>query len=174
MPAPWWLSGKESSCNAEGVGLILGQEDPLEKEMATHSSILAWGIPCTEEPGRLQSMGLQRVGHDLATKQQQQFCCCVSVGLFTANSFLSYLYLNKSSQFLSVTLLDTHFIVILFFRSPNQGFNHFSTVDTASGQQFHTHSSPHIINLIYHCQVSLLKEALTASPSISEILNSSQ
>ena len=42
----------------------LGQEDPLEKEMATHSSILAWEIPWTEEPGRLQSMGLQRVGHD--------------------------------------------------------------------------------------------------------------
>ena len=41
----------------------LGQED-LEKEMATHSSILAWKIPWTEEPGRLQSMGLQRVGHD--------------------------------------------------------------------------------------------------------------
>ena len=167
MPAPWWLSGKESSCNAGGVGLILGQEDPLEKEMATHSSILAWGIPWTEEPGRLQSMGLQRVGHDLATKQQQQFCCRVSVGLFTANSFLSYLYLNKSFQFLSVTLLDMHFIIILFLRSPNQGFNHFSTVDKASGQQFHNHSSPHVINLIYHCQVSLLKEALTASPSIS-------
>ena len=42
----------------------LGQEDLLEKEMATHSSILAWKIPCTEEPGRLQSMGSQRVGHD--------------------------------------------------------------------------------------------------------------
>ena len=39
-------------------------EDPLEKEMATHSSILAWRIPWTEEPGRLQSMGSQRVGHD--------------------------------------------------------------------------------------------------------------
>ena len=47
----------------------LGQEDPLEKEMATHSSILAWEIPWTEEPGRLQSMGHQRVGHDLETKQ---------------------------------------------------------------------------------------------------------
>ena len=43
---------------------FLGQEDPLEKGMATHSSILAWKIPWTEEPGRLQSMGLQRVGHD--------------------------------------------------------------------------------------------------------------
>ena len=42
----------------------LGQEDPLEKEIATHSSTLAWKIPWTEEPGGLQSMGLQRVGHD--------------------------------------------------------------------------------------------------------------
>ena len=41
--------------------LSLGWKDPLEKEMATHSSILAWGIPWTEEPGRLQSMGSQRV-----------------------------------------------------------------------------------------------------------------
>ena len=41
----------------------LGREDPLEKEMATHSSILAWRIPLTEEPGGLQSMGSQRVGH---------------------------------------------------------------------------------------------------------------
>ena len=42
----------------------LGQEDPLEKEMVTHSSILDWRIPWTEEHGRLQSMGSQRVGHD--------------------------------------------------------------------------------------------------------------
>ena len=42
----------------------LGQEDPLEKEMAAHSSTLAWKIPWTEEPGRLQSMGPQGVGHD--------------------------------------------------------------------------------------------------------------
>ena len=42
----------------------LGQEDPLEKEMATHSSTLAWRIPWTEEHGKLQSMGSQRVGHD--------------------------------------------------------------------------------------------------------------
>ena len=42
----------------------LGQEDPLEKGMATNSSILAWRIPRTEEPGRLQSMGLKRFGHD--------------------------------------------------------------------------------------------------------------
>ena len=42
----------------------LGREDPLEDGIATHSSILAWGIPWTEEPGGLQSMGSQRVGHD--------------------------------------------------------------------------------------------------------------
>ena len=48
----------------------LGWEDPLEKEMATHSSILAWRIPGTEAPGELQSMGLQRVRHNLASKQQ--------------------------------------------------------------------------------------------------------
>ena len=50
--------------------LSLDQEDSLEKEMANHSSILAWESPWTEEPGRLQSLGLQRVRHDLATEQQ--------------------------------------------------------------------------------------------------------
>ena len=47
-----------------------GQEDPMEKEMATHSSILPWKIPWTKEPGSLQSIRSQRVTHDLATKQQ--------------------------------------------------------------------------------------------------------
>ena len=56
LPAMW-----------EAQVLSLGWEDPLEKEMATHSSTLAWKIPRTEEPGRLQSMGLQRVGHDRMT-----------------------------------------------------------------------------------------------------------
>ena len=56
---PWWVS----ACSAED----LGWEDPLEKEMATPSSILAWRIPWMEEPGGLQSTGLQRVGHDWAT-----------------------------------------------------------------------------------------------------------
>ena len=45
----------------------LGQEDPLEKEMATYSSTLVWKIPWVEEPGKLQSVGLQRVRHDSAT-----------------------------------------------------------------------------------------------------------
>ena len=50
----------------------LSQEDPLEKETATHSSILAWEISWTKETGRLQSMALQRIRHNLVTKQQQQ------------------------------------------------------------------------------------------------------
>ena len=50
----------------------LGWGDPLEKDMTTYSSVLAWRIPWTEEPGRLQSMGSQRVGHDLATKEQRR------------------------------------------------------------------------------------------------------
>ena len=49
---PWWLVSKESACD-------VGQEDPLEKEVATHSNILAWEISWTESPGDLQSMGLQ-------------------------------------------------------------------------------------------------------------------
>ena len=50
---------KESTCNAGEMGSIHGSGDPLEKEMTNHSSILAWGIPWTEEPGRLRSMGSQ-------------------------------------------------------------------------------------------------------------------
>ena len=51
---------------------FLGREDPLEKGMATHSSVLAWEIPWTEEPGRLQSMGSQRVRHDLAINSSRR------------------------------------------------------------------------------------------------------
>ena len=69
---PWWLDSKASAYNAGDLGVrSLGQEDSLEKEMATHSSNLPWKIPWMEEPGRLQSVGLQRVGHDRVTKQQQ-------------------------------------------------------------------------------------------------------
>ena len=65
-----WLSGQESAMQEtqETWVLSLGQEDPLEEEMATHSRILAWRIPWTEEPGGLPSMGSQRVGHNLATE----------------------------------------------------------------------------------------------------------
>ena len=57
---PWWLSGKESSANSEDVGLRPRSGNPLEKEMATHYSILAWEILWTKEPGGLQSMGSQK------------------------------------------------------------------------------------------------------------------
>ena len=57
---PWWLSGNEPACQCRRHRRqFLGWEDPLGKEMATHSSILAWGLPWTEEPGGLQSVGLQ-------------------------------------------------------------------------------------------------------------------
>ena len=62
---PGGSDGKASACNAGDPGSTPGSERSLEKEMATHSSILSWRIPWTEDPGRLQSTGLQRVGHDL-------------------------------------------------------------------------------------------------------------
>ena len=64
---PGGTEGKASACNAGDLGLIPGSGRPLEKEMATHFNILAWWIPWTEEPGRLRSMGSERVGHDWAT-----------------------------------------------------------------------------------------------------------
>ena len=82
MALKLWLRGLEAPLVAQvGKNLpamqetwvrSLGWEDLLEKEMVTHSGILAWRIPRTEEPGRLQSMGSQRVTHDLATNQQQR------------------------------------------------------------------------------------------------------
>ena len=68
MAFPRGSDRKESTCNAGGSQVrSQGQEDPLEGGMATHSSILAWRIPWTEEPDRLQSMESQRVGYDWAT-----------------------------------------------------------------------------------------------------------
>ena len=68
MWLPRWLSGKEPICQCKRCQRCkvqpLGGEDPLEEAMATHSSILAWKIPWTEEADRLQTMGSQRVGHD--------------------------------------------------------------------------------------------------------------
>ena len=68
---------KNTLANAVEAGSIPGQQDPLEKEMATHSSILAWRMPWTEEPDGLQSMRSQRVGHNLVTEQQQYMCACL-------------------------------------------------------------------------------------------------
>ena len=73
MGLPWWLRSpvaqmvKNLPAVQETQVRSLGQEDPLEKGMAVHSSVLAWRIPRREEPGGLQSMGSQRVGRDRAT-----------------------------------------------------------------------------------------------------------
>ena len=87
---PWWLSGQESPCQCTGQNTCLqirslGWEDALEKDMATHSSIPAWEIPWAEEPGGLQSMGLQRAGQDWAAKQQLQ-----RAGGMGANEYLNW------------------------------------------------------------------------------------
>ena len=66
---------KNLSVSAEDASSILGSGRYLEKEMAAHSSILAWEIPWTEQPGGLQSMGSQRVGHNLATKHAHMYVC---------------------------------------------------------------------------------------------------
>ena len=68
--------GKESACsagNAETWVWSLGQDDPLEEDMATHPSILAWKIPWTEDPGRLQSIGSQRLGHNWSDWHTRMF-----------------------------------------------------------------------------------------------------
>ena len=57
---PWWLSSKESTCNAGDAGLIPGSGRSLEEGVATHSSILAWRTPWTEEPGGLQSISVTK------------------------------------------------------------------------------------------------------------------
>ena len=71
---PWWLSGKNPLAMREMWVWFLCREDPLEKEMAVQSSILAWEIPWTEEPVRLQSTGSQRVRHDWVTRRPLIVC----------------------------------------------------------------------------------------------------
>ena len=78
----------------------LGGENPLEKEMAAHSRILAWEIPWSEEPGRLLFMGLQRAGHDLTTKQQQQHTL-----LYTSNIWKYIAIITKVVHLLEAGLL---------------------------------------------------------------------
>ena len=73
----------------------LSWEDPLEKEVATHSSILAWRIPWTEEPGGLQPKGSQIVRHDWATKHKHKNSSTYSLVLLNDNS--TYIYNNLSS-----------------------------------------------------------------------------
>ena len=105
----------------------LGQEDPLEKEMTTHSSTLAWKIPWMKEPGRLQSMGLQRVGQHWATslvhrfyihrnifeqslRQQQNLILPNSVFIFPHRQYLSHQQIVFTSFIFSVGLSVTGYI----------------------------------------------------------------
>ena len=130
----------------------LSLEDPLEKEMATHSNILAWEILWTEEPGGLQSMGQQKVRHNLVTKQQQthvQVCVNIvytSLGQFPRTQLLGHMVVTclvfKKLQAVlqsGCTILHSHqqcisdpvflnphqFFVLLIF------FYHFSYFDIA-------------------------------------------
>ena len=74
----------------------LGRKDPLEKEMATHSSILAWRIPWTEEPGRLQSTGLQRVGHEWATSPISYLILLNYIFISRIHKWIAFIkYINK-------------------------------------------------------------------------------
>ena len=85
----------------------LGREDPLEKEMVTHSSTMAWKIPWTEEPSRLQSMGSQRIGHDWVTSHcsNKQTKNLVVLGLFSVGLFLLLCFLPRYVPFLIVVKL---------------------------------------------------------------------
>ena len=120
----WCLSSTESAhhagdhvqCRRHGFSPP-GGEDPLEKEMATHSSILAWEIPRTEKSGRLQSMGLQESGHDLVSKPPPyskviQLFIYTYLFLFKFFSHLSC-YIIEFPVLFSRSLLVTHFIAVL-------------------------------------------------------------
>ena len=93
----------------------LGQEDPLEKEMATHSSILAWRIPWMEEPGGLQSMGSQRVGHDRATSLSPMFIITYPIVLI----LLIPLYHWKIWKLTCFTFIPFAFVSTIFCINPS-------------------------------------------------------
>ena len=92
----------------------LGQEDPLGKEMATHSSTLAWKIPWTEKPGRLRSMGSQRVGHNWATSLSLSFC---NAWYFFPHSFIFILHWEWFSwnQYITEFCFSPNLIVSVFY-----------------------------------------------------------
>ena len=94
--------GKESTCNTETQVWSLGQEDPLEKGMSTHSSILAWRIPWTEEPDRLQSKDLQRVRHDWKTFTYSLIHIHVCVYIHTYICIMEYYSVIKNEWNLAI------------------------------------------------------------------------
>ena len=93
MWLPQWHSSKESACNAGDLSLIPGWERSLEKGMATHSSILAWRIPWTEEPGRLQRVawgGKESSTTELLTLSLSHFCTGLSYSTHQSGLFLHF------------------------------------------------------------------------------------
>ena len=89
----------------------LGQEDPLEKEMAAHSSVVAWRIPWTEEPGGLQSMGLQRVGQDSAAEDETVISEVKTVKFLNTRSVISWHFNLGQTVNLSYTVTSRMMIV---------------------------------------------------------------
>ena len=87
----------------------LGQEDPLEKEMGTHSSILAWEIPWTEEPGGYSPWGCKRIGHNLAAKQPK--------GGWVPNSVFKQVALYHVNKCL-IPILEIHIAQLPYFKLP--------------------------------------------------------
>ena len=123
-----------SAGDIRDVGWSMGQEDPLEEGMATHSSILAWRIPRTKEPGGLQSMGSQRVEHNWSdivhTHTYFGSCFChqiwrwivqtinviINISAFKSTTMLVVFYLTHSFFFsLSPSFLDSFGFIVLFF-----------------------------------------------------------
>jgi len=98
----------------------LGQEDPLEEEMATHSSILAWEIPWTEETGRLQSMGSQRVRNDWATESESKSRSVVSNSLGPHGLYSPWNSPGQNTEVGSLFLLQGIFPT----QGSNPGFPH--------------------------------------------------
>ena len=179
----------------------LDQEDPLEKGMATHSSILAWRIPWTEEPGGLQSMGLQRVRHDWATNTHMDMCWKYQVGHFISllrelSIFFFELYQNlvsgsflKSScnvepetmqmNFLfSITLKSIHVLALWKDLLPMQWFC--NIMHGSLGKYWFTGANhPDVDTLHYtiYLKITIVISALISSektPSLGTPLSSSQ
>ena len=133
LPLEWWDCSyvsfpggsvvKNLPAKQETQVRSLSREDPLEKEMATHSRILAWETSWTEEPGRLQFMGSQRVGYDSATKQQQQ---PLMQFMFPLHWLEMPLWLYNKSPFVLGLFLDSPWFFV------NQSTNWFTNSFTAS------------------------------------------
>ena len=114
----------------------LGWEDPLEKEMATHSSILAWKISWTEKPGGLQSMGSQRVGHDWATNTNALFInYLINLKSIHTGSTVEFLILNVTVSDEWIWCPDK------LKKKKNQGLLHFDAIIKLQLSMHCSHSS---------------------------------